>query len=89
MIDVSELSIEEIALRIIRAVEQRTRQGASALKPKPPVPLWRWALWYARSALALVVFYGLFTPFWFGLRSLAWLAEFRARRRQAVPELGE
>lgn len=28
VIDVSELSIEEIALRIIRAVEQRTREGA-------------------------------------------------------------
>jgi hypothetical protein len=24
----------------------------------------------------------LFTPFWFGLRSLAWAAEFRARRRR-------
>jgi hypothetical protein len=46
------------------------------------VPIWRWALWYACLALALVVFYGFFTPFWFGLRSLAWLAEFRARRRQ-------
>jgi len=30
---------------------------------------------------ALVVFYGLFTPFWFGLRTLAWVAEFRSRRR--------
>jgi hypothetical protein len=29
-----------------------------------------------------VLFYGLFTPFWFGLRSLAWLAEYRARRRR-------
>ena len=32
--------------------------------------------------LALFVFYGLFTPVWFGLRSLAWLAEYRARRRR-------
>jgi len=24
----------------------------------------------------------LFTPVWFGLRALAWLAEFRARRRR-------
>jgi hypothetical protein len=32
-------------------------------------------------ALALAVFYGLFTPFWFAVRSIAWLAEFRARRR--------
>ena len=46
------------------------------------VPLWRWALWYACLATALVLFYGLFTPVWFGLRSLAWLAEYRARRRR-------
>ncbi len=51
------------------------------MKPKPPVPRWRWALWMVLLGTALVVFYGLFTPVWFGLRSLAWLAEFRARRR--------
>ena len=51
------------------------------MKPKPPVPLWRWVLWMATLALALVVFYVVFTPVWFTLRSLAWLAEFRARRR--------
>jgi hypothetical protein len=33
-------------------------------------------------ALALVVFYVLFAPFWFALRALAWAAEFRARRSQ-------
>jgi len=52
------------------------------VKPHPRVPLWRWVLWYAILALALFVFYGLFTPVWFGLRSLAWLAEYRARRRR-------
>ena len=52
------------------------------MKPRPPIPRWRWALWLSTLALALVVFYGLFTPVWFGLRSLAWLAEFRARRRR-------
>ncbi len=52
------------------------------MKPKPPVPLWRWLLWSCILVVALVVFYGLFTPFWFGLRSLAWTAEFRARRRR-------
>ena len=52
------------------------------MKPKPPVPLRRYALWYAALVVALVVFYGLFTPFWFSLRSLAWIAEFRARRRR-------
>jgi len=46
------------------------------------VPLWRWVLWSALLLLALVVFYGLFTPVWFGLRSAAWLAEYRARRRR-------
>jgi hypothetical protein len=52
------------------------------VKPKPPVPKWRWAIWSVLLAAALVVFYGLFTPLWFGVRSIAWLAEFRARRRQ-------
>ena len=52
------------------------------MKPKPHVPRWRWALWMATLAVALFVFYVLFTPVWFGLRSLAWLAEFRARRRR-------
>jgi len=51
------------------------------MKPKPPVPKWRWAMWYTALGGALVLFYGLFTPFWFGLRSLAGLAEFRSRRR--------
>ena len=53
------------------------------MKPKPRVPLWRWVLWMAILAVALVVFYGLFTPMWFGIRSLAWLADFRARQRTA------
>ena len=54
------------------------------MKPKPPVPAVRWASWYAVLAAALFVFYVLFTPFWFGLRALAWAAEFRARRRRPV-----
>lgn len=52
------------------------------MKPKPPVPLWRWALWWVVLAVALVVFYVLLTPIWMGLRGLAWVAEFRARRRR-------
>jgi hypothetical protein len=52
------------------------------VKPRPRVPVWRWALWCIILAVALVVFYGLFTPVWFSLRSLAWLAEYRARRRR-------
>jgi hypothetical protein len=46
------------------------------------IPAWRWAQWGAAWALALVVFYVLLTPVWFGLRALAWAAEFRARRRR-------
>jgi hypothetical protein len=52
------------------------------MKPKPPVPLWRWALWWCFLAAALLLFYVLLTPIWLGLRGLAWLAEFRARRRR-------
>jgi hypothetical protein len=31
--------------------------------------------------MALFVFYVVFTPFWMATRALAWLADFRARRR--------
>jgi hypothetical protein len=55
------------------------------VKPKPPVPWWRWAIWWATLGVALVVFYVLLTPIWMGLRALAWLAEFRARRRRPTP----
>ena len=57
------------------------------MKPKPPVPAWRWGVWYSALGLALVLFYVVFAPFWFGLRLAAWVAEFRARRQRAV-ELG-
>jgi hypothetical protein len=52
------------------------------VKPRPRVTLFRWGLWYALLGLALFVFYGFFTPVWFGLRSVAWLAEYRSRRRR-------
>ena len=48
------------------------------------VPWWRWLQWGTAEALALVLFYVLLTPVWFGLRALAWLAEFRRRRRPAA-----
>ena len=51
-------------------------------QPKGRVPLWRWALWWLIFAFALLLFYVLLTPIWMGLRGLAWLAEFRARRRR-------
>jgi hypothetical protein len=52
------------------------------MKPKPRIPLWRWALWWLFLFLGIVVFYVLLTPFWVGLRAAAWTAELRARRRQ-------
>ena len=54
---------------------------------KPPVPLWRWASWWAILVVADFVFYVLLTPIWIGLRALAWMAEFRARRRRSYEDL--
>jgi hypothetical protein len=39
-------------------------------------------MWWAALGVALVLFYVVLTPLWLGLRGLAWLAEFRHRRRQ-------
>lgn len=50
---------------------------------KPRVPLWRWGLWWTILAAAVLVFYVLLTPVWLGLRALAWLAEWRSRRRRS------
>jgi hypothetical protein len=52
------------------------------MRPKPPVPLWRWALWLPILGFALFLFYGLFTPVWLGLRGAAWLADLRAGKRR-------
>ena len=56
-------------------------RGAPVPAPKGPVPLWRWATWWAILAAALVVFYVLLVPVWMGLRAVAWIAELSARRR--------
>jgi hypothetical protein len=56
--------------------------------PKGPVPLWRWASWWAILAAALVVFYVLLVPIWMGLRGAAWIAELRARRRRLETQAG-
>ena len=53
------------------------------MKEKGPVPLRRWALWWAILLVADFAFYVLLTPIWMGLRAVAWAAEFRARRRRA------
>ena len=44
------------------------------------IPLWRWALWWVILLVGDVIFYVLLTPFWIGLRAVAWLAEYRSRR---------
>jgi hypothetical protein len=49
--------------------------------PKPKIPFRYWVLWWAVLLVADVVFYVILTPIWIGLRTLAWIAEFRARRR--------
>jgi hypothetical protein len=50
---------------------------------KPPVPLWRWAVWWSILGVAVLVFYVLLTPIWLGLRAAAWAAELRSRRTRA------
>ncbi len=59
-----------------------SRAGEGRARRKPPVPLRYWVLWWAILLVADVVFYVLLTPIWIGLRTAAWLAEFRARRRR-------
>jgi hypothetical protein len=49
---------------------------------KGSVPIRYWALWWTMLATADVLFYVVLTPIWMGLRAVAWLAEFRARRRR-------
>ena len=49
---------------------------------KGHVPLRYWALWWVLLVVADFLFYVLLTPIWMGLRALAWLAEFRQRRRR-------
>jgi hypothetical protein len=49
---------------------------------KGSVPLRYWVLWWTLIVFADVLFYVVLTPIWIGLRALAWLAEFRARRRR-------
>ena len=55
---------------------------SAAVRRKPRIPLRYWALWWAILVVADVVFYVLLTPIWLGLRVVAWLAEFRRRRRE-------
>lgn len=49
----------------------------------PKISPFRWAAWWICLFFALILFYGVFAIFWFGLRLAAWTAEFRARRQRA------
>ena len=96
VIEISDLSIEETAARVIRLVERRRAEAGTRgarsrpVRPKPPVPLWRWAMWWVILGFAVVVFYVLLTPVWIGLRGLAaWLADFRARWRSGLRAAGQ
>lgn len=64
----------------VRTDDQKLAPGRPS-RAKGPVPLWRWILWSICLAAAIPLFYVLLTPVWMGLRALAWLADFRARRR--------
>ena len=58
------------------------RAEGRSLEDKGWVPLRYWALWSVGLAVAVLLFYVILTPIWIGLRALAWLAEFRARRQR-------
>ena len=86
VIDISELSIEETAHRILRVVEERRierKRGHAVTASKEPG-----VVVVASGGLALLVgdilFYVLLTPVWIGLRTLAWIADWR-RRSAAGP----
>ena len=53
----------------------------TAAAGKPRITLYRWLLWWVVLVVADIIFYVVLTPVWIGLRALAWIAEFRARRR--------
>ena len=48
------------------------------------MPIRYWVVWWTILGAAVVVFYVLLTPFWLGARGVAWIAEYRARRREGV-----
>ena len=58
------------------------RAEGRSLEDKGWVPLRYWALWSVGLVVAVTLFYVILTPVWIGLRVLAWLAEFKARRQR-------
>lgn len=58
------------------------RAEGRALEEKGWAPLRYWTMWFGGLAIAVALFYVVLTPIWIGLRALAWIAEFNARRRR-------
>jgi hypothetical protein len=50
------------------------------MTPKPPIPMWRWLIWWSVLFLGVVVFYVIFAPIWIAVRVAAWFAELRGSR---------
>jgi len=46
---------------------------------KPPVPRWRWVMWWMLLAPALVLFYVIFLPAWLAIRIARLFAHARSR----------
>ena len=59
------------------------RAEGRSLAEKGWAPLRYWTMWSGGLAVAVVLFYVILTPIWIGLRAVAWLAEFEARRRRS------
>ena len=84
VVDVSELSIEETAQRVLRLVERAQRPQCSRRRPREREAAVRRGAGRSGACLmapALVLFYGVFTPIWLGVRIARLLARRRARGR--------
>jgi lauroyl/myristoyl acyltransferase len=62
---------------------EQSEPHRESVRVPPHIGPLRWLVWWVALFLALIVFYGFFSIFWFGLRAAAWTAEFRSRRRRA------
>ena len=60
----------------------RRGRDAGGVKPKPPVSIPRWTLWWFLLGIGIFLFYVVLTPIWLGLRVAAWVAELRSRVRR-------
>lgn len=59
------------------------------MRSKPAVPWFYWPWWMVLLAVALFIFYVLFTPFWMGVRFVSWLADRFGGREQKLASPAE